>query len=364
MFAESKGRADEKELSPAQLLNQSRGRDGMHRSSLYVHLNLVSKLYKNNPMHGQALIGGLRVANIAGKINFLMPADVQKGFNFTQGLAVMAQQMGLHANAEIWWIGGDLKGYFSVAQSEKAVDCLESFIDSEFVSNGALRSDRVLISEYAGPENAEGSAYSGIRCVGKLIERRPELLSCFLPYAVIDGGAPEWFQSIGAIAHARANFMYLVCGERTGESDPWDSNGLAKNAFILEGGSRVLGYIFEVIAQDGQVIALHGFREKSKPFMSASKFIGALQTYLNQNPKASFDDVMVFYNQYITKHPAFDPSASDAHTKTYFINKAWELFKKERLVEKLKSNVHVYSAEQWLGRGQVLDVGHAIGFEP
>lgn len=300
----------------------------------------------NNPCYGDHLYGPLRTASVGGVNTYLMPADAQEGFDFVEGLKHMCRKMGLQEDAQVWWVGGDLTGIFPQEQAQRATQALKAFVSSTFFdAAGRIRNDRLMLSEYAGPEK-EGEGWCAIRCVGKLLEQMPELAGNFLPYGVVTGS--DWFKSIGSVPHCGVKHLYVVHGNRPETEDAWDSNALARNALILEGGSRTLGYIFEIVASGGKVIGLHGLRGKRDAYLSASKFVGDLCEYLKAHPLATDDDVMVFWNEYTAKHLPFNPHASDAHTKQKFIDAAWKIFRERGLIHTLQTHVSIYSHEDFL----------------
>ncbi len=314
------------------------------------HLN--TKLLKDKD-YGADFYGPIRSINVDGIKCFLIHAEDQATLDHKASLSHMAKAIGLSPEVETWWIGGTLTGYFSPDKSETAVKAISTFLSHHFLdSEGLYRKDRLLISEYAGPEDASGKELSAIRAIGKVIEKNEALLSNFIPYVVSDAEATGWFKSIGSIAH-KFNHLYVVHGQRKGQSDPWDSNGLARNGFILEGGSRTLGYIFEILGAGGKVIAIYGLNscERSTQktcFMSASKFMSKFKDFLLKHPKATQREINTFWDEYIKKFPPFDPSASDAHTKQPFIDKAWEYFHTNNLRDSIIKNFQSYDVYEYI----------------
>lgn len=274
---------------------------------------------------------------------FLMPAQSQESFDFAQGLEHICHSMGLERSSKVWWVGGDLTGKFSEKMAGFAVRALRTFVQEHFLAeNGDFKKDCLLLGEYAGPEDVEGKGCSAIRCVGRMLKEIPPLADNFMAYGVVTSA--DWFKSIKAVPHEGVKHMYVVHGNRPGNDDAWDSNALARNAIILEGGSRTLGYIFEIIANGGEVIGLYGFREKTPDYfdeesqkycLSAAKFVSELCVNIASGAVKTNKDALEFWRKYCLDCLPYNPKASDAHTKQQFIDAAWETFIKSNLIEKI-----------------------------
>lgn len=316
--------------------------------------DLNAKLLRDKD-YGADFYGPMKVVNLNGIKFFLLHAEDQATLDYEASLSHMAKAIGLSPEVETWWIGGTLTGNFSSDKSKAAIKAIRTFLSNHFLdSEGLYRKDRMLISEYAGPEDASGEKLSAIRAIGKVIEKDEALLNNFIPYVVSNAGATRWFKSIGSIVH-KFNHLFVVHGQRKGESDPWDSNGLARNGFILEGGSRTLGYIFEILGAGGKVIGIYGLNSCEPStgktcFMSASKFMSEFKDFLLEHPEATQDAINTFWDEYIKISPPFDPSASDAHTKQPFVDKAWEYYHTNNLRERIIENFQSYDVDEYTGR--------------
>lgn len=321
-----------------------------HESTL-VSIQRMNQMLLSDPKKGENICQGVRKVQQGNITCFLVEANAQKDISYETATKTMANHIGLKGDeTQTWWIGGDLTGFFPQKHTQKAVDTVRTFLDEHFKDKetGCYRKDRMLVSEYAGPEDKDGEQICAIRAIGKILEKDPELASSFVPYVVTDNEATKWFESIGAIIHPNIKHLYMVHGRREESTDPWDSNGLARNAFILEGGARTLGYMFEVLGAEGQVIGIYGLRDDDNPFMSSSRFLANLKEFLIKEPNANKDDIDRFWNAYIKVHPPFDPSTSDAHTKQYFLDKAWEYFYANDIKQKIIDNFVAHDAHSYV----------------